>query len=55
MSQTNQIFTFEVQSSQYPFQLDKLSRQVNDFVLANRDAETHHFDLCPKCGENIPA
>lgn len=54
MLSTNQIFNESVQSNLYPFQLQKLTREINDYIHTNEEAESYHFEVCPKCGAIHP-
>jgi hypothetical protein len=53
MLQTNQILTPTIQTELYPFQMEKITRQVNDFILSNKESEEYSFEVCPKCGPFI--
>lgn len=54
MLQTNQILTTSIQSELYPFQVEKITRQVNDFILSNKESQEYSFKVCPKCGAVHP-
>ena len=45
MLQTNQILTTSIQSELYPFQVEKITRQVNDFILSNKESQEYSFIL----------
>ena len=49
MLQTNQILTSSIRAELYPFQVEKITRQVNDFILSNKESEECSFEICPKC------
>ena len=54
MLQTNQILTSSIRAELYPFQVEKITRQVNDFILSNKESEECSFEICPKCGAVHP-
>ena len=54
MLQTNQILTNSIQSELYSFQVEKITRQVNDFILSNKESQEYSFEACPKCGAVHP-
>lgn len=32
------------------FQIEKIDREITDFLDTNSKMETYHFEYCPKCG-----
>lgn len=55
MSNYDQFLLDNIQNSLYPYQIDKINRQIKDFLLLNKDASHYHFDVCPKCGAIHPS
>lgn len=50
MMNINQILTAEITDYLYPYQIEKIKREVNDYIQLNQDSVRHVFDRCPKCG-----
>lgn len=34
--------------------MEKITRQVNDYILSNKESEEYSFEVCPKCGAIHP-
>lgn len=54
MLKINDIFNETIQKVLFPFQLEKLTKEIDSFVQLNKQALTYHFDVCPKCGAKHP-
>lgn len=37
-----------------PYQVEKINRQITDFITTNKLANEYHFEKCPKCGQLHP-
>jgi hypothetical protein len=36
------------------FQIEKIDREITDYLDTNNKMNTYHFEYCPKCGCNHP-
>lgn len=54
MKQSIDIFTQEMLNNLYPFQIEHLTREVNDFEKINRESNQFKLKQCPKCGSISP-
>lgn len=55
MTNTTNVLTQDIQNKLYPYQIDKINRQVKDYVHLNKKAKSFSFDVCPKCGAIHPS
>lgn len=55
MTNTTNVLTQDIQNILYPYQIDKINRQVKDYVHLNKKAKSFSFDICPKCGAIHPS
>lgn len=44
----------ELIDSLYPYQVDSLCRKAREYMKLNKEAESHVFRRCPKCGADDP-
>ena len=54
MKQASEIFTQEIINNLYPFQIESLTREVNDFEKVNRESNQFNLKQCPKCSSLTP-
>lgn len=50
----NQFLNEQAISDLMDYQIQKINRQIQDFINANKEATQYHFEVCPKCGKVHP-
>lgn len=50
----SEYLTQETINTLCPYQVEKLNRQIKDYLDINRTANEFHIDVCPKCGQIHP-
>jgi transposase-like protein len=50
---TSEFLSEKALSSLCQYQIDHLSREINDFIVQNTAAQSHIFKTCPKCGQPV--
>lgn len=38
----------------YPYQVERIERQIHSYISINHSINDYHFDVCPKCGVAKP-
>ncbi|MBM6766232.1 hypothetical protein H5996_10075, partial [Faecalicoccus pleomorphus] len=51
---TQSFLTKHVTSHLMDYQIQKINRQIQDFIHVNQEIDHYHFDVCPKCGKKHP-
>lgn len=51
---TQSFFTKHVTSHLMDYRIQKINRQIQDFIHVNQEIDHYHFDVCPKCGKKHP-
>lgn len=47
----NQYLNEQTTSHLMEYQIQKINRQIQDFMNTNKEVEQYHFEVCPKCGK----
>ncbi len=52
MTRTSKIFKTKILLKQLlqSFQIEKIDREITDYLDTNNKMNTYHFEYCPKCG-----
>ena len=51
---TQSFLTEHATSHLMDYQIQKINRQIQDFIHVNQEIDHYHFDVCPKCGKKHP-
>lgn len=50
----NQFLNESTASNLMDYQIEKINRQIQDFIDTNKEVSEYHFEVCPKCGKVHP-
>ena len=50
MTRTSKYLNQDTIAALHAFQIEKLDREITDFLDTNSKMDTYHFEYCPKCG-----
>lgn len=50
MTRTSKYLNQDTIAALQSFQIEKIDREITDYLDTNNKMNTHHFEYCPKCG-----
>ena len=50
MTRTSKYLNHDTIAALQSFQIEKIDREITNFLSTNSKMDTYHFEYCPKCG-----
>jgi len=50
---TSDFIAAETVDQLYPYQVDRINREIRDLIALNASESSYHFEECPKCHSRI--
>ena len=54
MTRTSKYLNQDTIAALQSFQIEKINREITDYLDTNNKMNTYHFEYCPKCGAYHP-
>ena len=51
MTRTSKYLNQDTFAALQSFQIEKIDREITDYLDTNNKMNTYHFEYCPKCGQ----